>query len=168
MNYLKSDKFKYFTSKTLDKNYKGKEKRDLEKEINQKIGTREFVLAKIFYAIIKQLGLNIDETCLILLPIAQSLPDLNLFPNKENKLNSFISTYSKELKEIADSAGIEYNRFIKLHNGEYSNLYPNDVNGLAIAFNILPSQLFEYFYGDGERPMIGLFPKPSDGDASEG
>ena len=29
-----------------------------------------------------------------------------------------------------------------------------------------PNQLFEY-YGDGERPVIGLFPKQADGDEEQ-
>lgn len=168
MNYLKSKEFDIFILKEINKKYKSKEKRDLEKEVIKQTGTREYILAKTFFDIIKQIKLNIDEVSHLLLHIPKDLPKLELFPENENKLYSFVNTYAKELKEISDSTGIKYNRFIKLYNGDYNNLYPDEVNGLAIAFNLKPSQLFEYLYGDGERPIIGLLPKPAEGKESEG
>lgn len=164
---LKSEDFLTFALTHLAKKYKGKEKRELEKEITKKIGERKSVLAETFYIISKLIGLDIDKTCVQLLVKDRTFPDLNLFPTGANKLNNFLDTYSKELKEIAASAGIKYNRLVKLNAGDYDNLYPNDVNGIAIAFGVKPSQLFEYFYGEGERPVPRFVAKKDDSERSD-
>ncbi len=42
------------------------------------------------------------------------------------------------------------------HANDGTDFYPYQVYALAKISQIQPSQLFDYFYGDGERPIIGL------------
>ncbi|WP_284180535.1 helix-turn-helix domain-containing protein [Sphingobacterium faecium] len=166
ISYLNILTFRGFVLNEIKHSHNNSEKRKLEKEIDKLLGTRGLVLGKTFYDVIKLLNLNIDTVCFTLFP-KESSSKLNLFPESNNKIHNFISTYIGDLKLLSKTTGIEYNRLTKLFNGEYKNAYPEDINGLAIAFSLKPSQLFEYFYGDGERPVIEL-PKPADGDVSEG
>lgn len=162
-SYLESILFRDFVLKEIKYTHNNSEKRRLEKEIDKLLGSRGLVLGKTFYKVIKLLNLDIDNVCFNLFPKESSSP-LNLFPESNNKINNFISTYIGDLKLLSEASGIEYNRLTKLFNGEYKNAYPEDVNGLSVAFNLLPSQLFEYFYGDGDRPVIGQFTKPAEGN----
>jgi len=161
ISYLDISTFRDFVLNEIKQTHTNSEKRRLGKEIDKLLGSRDLVLGKTFYLVIKLLNLNIDTVCFTLFP-KQSSSGLNLFPESNNKIYNFISTYIGDLKLLSKATGIEYNRLTKLFNGEYKNAYPEDVNGLAIAFNLKPSQLFEYFYGDGERPIIEL-PKPAEG-----
>lgn len=157
VKYLETNKFKIFILKSLTKKYSSGEKRKLEKEIDKLLGTRELVLGKTFYTIVNLVKLDINEVCLNLFSNATP-SNLILFPDSDNKINNFISTYLGDLRLVSEASGIEYNRLTKLFNGEYKNAYPEDVNGLAIAYGLKPSQLFEYFYGEGPRPIIGIIP----------
>lgn len=158
-SYLNISTFRGFVLSEIKHTHNKSEMRKLEKEIDKLLGTRSLILGKTFYDVIKLLNLNIDTVCFSLFPKVSS--KLNLFPESDNKIYNFISSYIGDLKLLSKATGIEYNRLTKLFNGEYKNAYPEDVNGIAIAFNLKPSQLFEYFYGDGERPIIGL-PSSSD------
>lgn len=42
------------------------------------------------------------------------------------------------------------------HANDETDFYPYQVSALAKISQIKPSQLFDYFHGDGERPIIGL------------
>lgn len=48
---------------------------------------------------------------------------------------------------------------IKLKNNKQGEeLFAYEVYALVKISGILPSQLFEYLYGDGQHPIIGLVP----------
>lgn len=161
IKYLETNYFKNFIFKSLTKRGSSGEKRKLEKEIDKLLGTRDLVLGKTFYTIVNLVKLDIDDVCLNLFSNETS-SNITLFPESENKINDFISTYLGDLKLVSEASGIEYNRLTKLFNGEYKNAYPQDVNGLAIAYGLKPSQLFEYFYGNGKRPIVGIVPSTED------
>ncbi|HAE69330.1 Uncharacterised protein [Sphingobacterium multivorum] len=42
------------------------------------------------------------------------------------------------------------------HENDDTGFYPYQVYALAKILQIKPSQLFDYFHGDDERPIIGL------------
>lgn len=166
-NYLKSNKFELFILKGLQKRFNSAEIRKLKKEIPKLLGTRDLILAKTFYEIIKLVKLDIDEVCLALFP-NQPSTNLDLLPESENKIRNFLTTYLGDLKLVSKASGIEYDRLRKLFNGEYINAYPEDIYGLSIAFNLKANLLFNYLYGDGERPIVGLVPDREVKSESEG
>lgn len=59
--------------------------------------------------------------------------------------------------EIASAIGASGSRISRIrHANDGTDFYPYQVYTLAKISQIQPSQLFDYFYGDGERPIIGL------------
>jgi len=42
------------------------------------------------------------------------------------------------------------------HENDNTGFYSYQVYALAKTLQIKPSQLFDYFHGDGERPIIGI------------
>ena len=68
--------------------------------------------------------------------------------------------YFKPQNFIEDKTEIDNVRLNKLLTDPLKRPYAEELYNIAKLLQIKPSQLFEYFYGDGERPMIGLFPKP--------
>lgn len=146
--------FKHLSIKVL-KNYSGRAKLKLEEEIRQNIGTREFVVAGAFYNTLVSLNEDIDETCNTLFK-KLSIHKLDILPESDNKLMDFLTPFTKDSKEISSAMGIESPRLSKLKSGESKSLFPNEVYSLAKAFSLKPSELFDYFYGDGERPKVGV------------
>lgn len=69
---------------------------------------------------------------------------------------SNIYPYLNSQNQISDSSKIIAKRFNRLFSGELNGLYADEIYGLSQALARKPSQLFEYFYGEGERPIIGL------------
>ncbi|MGA6119797.1 helix-turn-helix domain-containing protein [Sphingobacterium anhuiense] len=67
---------------------------------------------------------------------------------------------------IEHNTGIDNVRLNKLLTDPKKRPYAEELNNIAKLMGIKSSQLFEYFYGDGERPVIGLLPKPAEGKES--
>lgn len=62
----------------------------------------------------------------------------------------------------------EYGGENKLQKEDQKIYIQGKFKGLAIAFGLKPSQLFNYLYGDGERPLVGLVPDSKKKGESEG
>ncbi|MGE8425055.1 MAG: hypothetical protein ACN6PI_19625, partial [Sphingobacterium siyangense] len=59
--------------------------------------------------------------------------------------------------EIASAIGASGSRISRIrHATDETDFYPYQVYALAKISQIKPTQLFDYFYGEGERPVIGL------------
>lgn len=154
-NKLSNDRFLEFALEIVSKEYKGKTKLDLVTNIKDILGTRKFVLAEPFYHIVLMLNLDMDSVCEIMFK-DHKLVTLNLVRESNNKLQDFLYPFINDSRIIASSANIEYTRLSRLLKGEFVNLYPNEVYGIAKSFNLLPNELFQYFYGRGDRPVIGI------------
>lgn len=154
-NKLSNDRFLEFALEIVSKEYTGKTKLDLVINIKDILGTRKFVLAEPFYHIVLMLKLDIDSVCEIMFK-DHKLVTLNLVRESNNKLQDFLYPFINDSRIIASSANIEYTRLSRLLKGEFVSLYPNEVYGIAKSFNLLPNELFQYFYGHGERPVIGI------------
>lgn len=74
---------------------------------------------------------------------------------------SNIYPYLNSQNQISDSSKIIAKRFNRLFSGELNELYADEIYGLSKALACKPSQFFEYFNGEGERPIIGLETYPS-------
>ncbi|WP_144243374.1 helix-turn-helix domain-containing protein [Sphingobacterium sp. ML3W] len=110
-----------------------------------------------FYRVIKSTTLDFDYSC------------EEIFKNSNNKefnnkwkstLGILLFDYFKPQNYIEDNTGIDNVRLNKLLTDPKKRPYAEELNNVAKLMGIKPSQLFEYFYGDGERPVIGLLPKP--------
>lgn len=139
----------------LARAYTGKSRRELEAKIREILGSRKLVLAVSFYNVIQLLDLDIDELSEHFFK-THSFSLINLAPESENRLKDFLTPYIQDLKNISKASNIENTRLSRLLSGEFINLYPSEVYGLAKSFGLNPSQLFDYLYGDGDRPVVGL------------
>lgn len=110
---------------------------------------------RIFYDVLIYLEEDIDETCKAYFNGHQATV-LSSLTNSENLFFKLISPHINSQNQISDSSKINSKRFNRLFLGELQELYADEVFGLAIAFSLKPSQLFNYFYGDGERPVVGV------------
>lgn len=124
-------------------------------EILSKSSTR--LDGQIFYDILKFINLDIDNIC------EQYFQDknskvLNSLTASSNLFRDLISPYVNSQNQLSDSSDIKGKRFNRLFSGELSELYAHEVYDLSIALNAKPHILFEYFYGNGERPTIGMVP----------
>jgi hypothetical protein len=153
-NKLETEFFSTFILKSISKRFSGKEKRDFELRVKELLGTRKNILARNFYDVITLLGLDIDLICEKLFK-KHKFKLIRHVGDSSNKLRFFLSIFLQDVTQIALATGIENSRITRLLSGEFKNLYPDEVYGLAKAFDLKPSQLFEYFYGDGERPVVG-------------
>lgn len=144
-----------FLKKINDNKSNAKQHYDAFNEIRQTIDNRKYVTGEFFYeAIIKlHLDINIITKDLFSKKGEKKTPFIE---GQNNKFRDFISPFSIEMKEIAKIMDAIPSRATKLKTGESKVLYPHEFYGLAIAFGLKPSQLFEYFYGDGERPLVDL------------
>ncbi len=113
---------------------------------------------RTFYTILKRLEEDIDKTSNILFK-DYNWTKIENTTSAGTKLAQLISPITKSEAEIAEAAGIKKVRFSRVKNSEIEDLYAWEVYGLAKALGLKPSQLFEYFYGDGERPVIGMSEK---------
>ena len=105
---------------------------------------RQYVLGKVFYSVSKFLNIDIDHLCIKVFKDYKWLP---LFNDGEfqTKIQAFIYPYVNSSNTISAAAGIEKTRFSRLQKGELEELYADEVYGLAKAFSLKPSQLFDYF-----------------------
>lgn len=154
-NELNTITFLDFALKIVSKNYTGKSKRDVETQIKKTLGTRKLILATSFYSVLKLLDLDVDLLSEKFFKNHKFSP-LDLTPESDNRLKDFLSPYILDVKTVSNAANIENTRLSRLLSGEFTHLYPNEVYGLSKAFGLNSSQLFEYFYGNGSRPVVGV------------
>lgn len=154
-NELYTDLFLDYLLKVITRNFTGKVKRELERQIEEFLGSRKLVLATTFYHALQALELDIDKTSEKFFK-NHMFTLINLRPETDNRLRDFLAPHILGVKNVSVATNIEYTRLSRLLSGEFSHLYPNEVYGLAKAFSLNPSTLFEYFYGDGPRPVVGL------------
>lgn len=154
-NRLLASEFIDFLKKINDNKTHAKQNYDAFKEIQQTIDNRKYVTGEVFYEVILKLHLDINIITKDLFS-KKGEKKMSFIGEQDNKFRDFISPFTIEMKEIAKIMDAIPSRATKLKTGESKVLYPHEVYGLAIAFGLKPSQLFDYFYGDAERPIVGL------------
>lgn len=109
---------------------------------------------KMYYLVLRELQHDIDKTCEDLFSdyYYERLEDAD---DNATKLAQFLHDRTRSDRKIAKAAGIGRVHFNRVKNGQTEDLYAFEVYGLAKAFGLNPSQLFDYFYGDGPRPVVG-------------
>jgi hypothetical protein len=148
--------FKYILS-ILKKKIKNKsELKNKSKEISNLLSESSPKLdGRIFHKTLIFLGEDIDTFCNNYFNKHEGYILASLKKN-ENLFHDLINPYINSQNQISDSSKIIAKRFNRLFSGELKELYPDERYGLSKALACKPSQLFDYFYGEGERPVIGL------------
>jgi len=117
---------------------------------------------KTFFVITTSLGLNLADICK---QFFKNIPSTKLksLKSSENKLEDLFGIFFNAKTDLVTASCIMETTLNELFKNKFDRIYAYEVCALAIAFGIEPHILFEYFYGDGERPVIGLLPKPAEG-----
>lgn len=110
---------------------------------------------RVFYNVLTYLNEDIDMICKSFFR-QHNAQILDSLKKTDNKFFNLISPYLNSQNQISERSQIKSKRFNRLFSGELKELYAEEIYGLATAFGVEPSQLFEYFYGDGERPVVGM------------
>lgn len=108
---------------------------------------------KIFYIVLKDLEQDIDKACDTLF-IDYKWNKIE-GESEGTKLAQLISSFARSEAQIASAAGIKKARFNRVKNDSDEDLYASEVYGVAKVLDIRPKLLFEYFYGEGNKPIIG-------------
>lgn len=149
--------FKKYINSLIKRRYPRKAEYELNQDKYQSLisSLGDELYGKTFYTILKELEEDIDKASSTLFK-DYNWTKIEKTELASTKLAQFISSITKSEAEIAEAAGIKKARFNRVKNSEVEDLYAWEVYGLAKALGLKPSQLFDYFYGDGERPVVGV------------
>jgi len=151
-----SQTFKSLTDEILTNNFRGKMSYgETQVKVNQILKNETARLtAKSFYNVILLLNQKVDIVCRRFFQghPAKKLESLEQSPNKlQNLFNPLLNSRA----QLSKASGIKETRLGELFQKKFDEIYASEIYGLAIAAGLKPSQLFDYFYGDGERPVVG-------------
>lgn len=152
----KSKTFRGYVEKILKKKFKSKSSREVVKDKIQDLLSKggDPLLGNVFFLVLKLVDEDIDEACGFLFR-NQKFSLLTALDETESNLARFLAPYTRSDQEIAEAAQIDSSRFNRVKNKALPDLYAFEVYKLAKTFELKPSQLFEYFYGKGPRPLVG-------------
>lgn len=155
---IKLKEFRAFIYSVLKTKFSKKPEQEEEKDKIQNLISENGadLFGKMFYLVLKRIGEDIDLTCELLFS-DYDYPGLTKPQQDQTKLATFISGITLSDGELAGAIGTNPTHFSRAKN--YINeeqLFAFEVYALAKISNIQPSILFEYFYGDGERPVVGF------------
>lgn len=150
------NEFKKFIEVVLDKKHKGKfSYSDIKRQIDDILENETAKLsAKSFYKVTLVLYEDVDKTCN---QFFKGYPAFKLasLQQHSNKMEGLFSPLINSKKQLSDASGIKETRLGEVFKKRFEEMYAYEVYGLSIAGGLNPSQLFEYFYGNGPRPVIG-------------
>ncbi|QIH31632.1 helix-turn-helix transcriptional regulator [Sphingobacterium sp. DR205] len=153
--HLDSTDFKDKLERILIEENKHNELSNVKDRIDSIIGDRKFVTGRVFYTVAQIVNIEIESLCNKVFNDNK----FNLvidFSKAKTKLQAFIMIYANSNNHISRASGIEKSRFSRLQNGEVQEIYADEVYALAKSFNISPSLLFEYLYGENKELLLKL------------
>jgi len=155
--YIKIKEFRKYVDKVLKERCPRKADFDKERDKIQDIIVAEGpeLVGKMFYLVIQELQHDVDTACDDLFS-DYSYERLEGLDDRATKLAQFLHDRTRSDRKIAAAANIEKGRLNRVKNGKIEDLYAFEVYSLAKAFGLKPSKLFDYFYGDGPRPVVGV------------
>lgn len=123
-----------------------------EKVSNYYTEESTLVYAEEFYKIIKCTSLDFDRSCE---EVFKGI-DITTFENKwKSKLGEFLFEYIRPQNYLSETTGIDSVRLNKLLKEINKRPYAVEVYLISKVLKIKSSQLFNYLYGDGEKPIVG-------------
>ncbi|MCW8310846.1 hypothetical protein K7A41_06395 [Sphingobacterium sp. InxBP1] len=148
-----------FIEVILEKKFRGKfNYSEIKSQIENTLDNETSKLTALsFYKVLKIINEDIDKTCIAFFKghTAYKLESLN---HNANKLSNLFTPLLNSRKDLSKASSIKETRLGEIFEKRFDQLYAYEAYGLSVAAGLKPSQLFEYFYGDGERPMIGMVP----------
>jgi len=154
-DHLDSSDFKKELQKILLEENRQNEISNILDVINPIIGDRKFITGKVYYTVAKIIHVQLNSLCDKIFNTNNYEPVIDLSKAK-TKLQAFIMIYANSNNHISRATGIEKSRFSRLQNGEVQEIYADEVYALAKSFNILPSLLFEYLYGENKELTLKI------------
>ncbi|MCY4778553.1 hypothetical protein ORI89_02745 [Sphingobacterium sp. UT-1RO-CII-1] len=126
----------------------------LEKMDSLLTSEKSRLTAKTFFHVIKALQLNLKELCDLFFA---NIPSTRLkkIKRSENRLEDLLGPYFNSKRELVIASGLKETTLNELFDNKFHRIYAYEVYAIAISFGIEPHLLFEYFYGNGKRPIIG-------------
>lgn len=157
MTYINPELLKGIIEKILNEREENNNTNELLHSTGSLLGTRKTIRGAIFLEISILTGIDIDILCARVFSNTtyELLVDLS---KAKTKLHAFMMIHSNSDRKISELTGIETSRLSRLQDGKIKDMYADEVYSIASIFGLKPSQLFDYFYGNGERPIIGLVP----------
>ena len=113
--------------------------------------------AKTFFNVIRSLELDLKTICDLFFKTIPSIK-LKSIKSSKNKLEDLLGSYFNSKLELVTASGIKETTLNELFDNKFDRLYAYEACAIAISFGIEPAVLFDYFYGDGPRPIIGIIP----------
>lgn len=149
--------FRSFLKKYVNENY------ETSSVIFQKIEIIDLFLeketakltAKTFFNVVKSLELDLKIICDLFFKTIPSTK-LKSIKSSENRLQDLLGPHFNSKLELVIASGIKETTLNELFHNKFDRIYAYELSAIAISFGIEPQILFNYFYGDGERPIIGL------------
>ncbi|GGH29814.1 hypothetical protein FAZ19_21795 [Sphingobacterium alkalisoli] len=155
---LKLKEFRSFIYSVIKAKFSKKTEQEEEKDKIQNLISENGgdFFGKMFYLVLKRSGEDIDLTCETLFS-DYVYPGLSKPQKDQTKLATFISGITLSDGELAEAIGTNPTHFSRSKNHmNHEDLFAFEVYALAKISNVKPSQLFNYFYGDGEQPLVGV------------
>ncbi len=154
---IKIKKFRQYIDSLLKTRFPKKSEYDRERDKIQDLIVSEGseLYGKMFYLVIMELDDDINKACDALF-FDHRWELLGNLKEDATKLAQFLYSYTRSDRKIATASGIKNVQLNRVKNGINEDLYAFEVYGLAKAFDLKPSELFDYFYGNGPRPVVGV------------
>ncbi len=151
--------FRFFLKEYLNENYKTlpalPEKIKIVDVFLEKETAK--LTAKTFFNLVKYLELDLKTICDLFFKTIPSIK-LKSIKTSKNKLEDLLGFYFNSKLELVTASGIKETTLNELFDNKFDRLYAYEACAIAISFGIEPAVLFNYFYGDGPRPVIGIVP----------
>ncbi|WP_312330782.1 hypothetical protein [Sphingobacterium sp.] len=149
--------FRSFLKKHINENYKTPSALSRKIEIIDLFLEKETakLTAKTFFNVIKSLELDLKIICNLFFKTIPSTK-LKSIKSSKNKLENLLGPYFNSKLELVTASGIKETTLNELFDNKFDRIYAYELSAIAISFGIEPHVMFNYFYGDGERPIIGL------------
>ncbi|MEJ5089265.1 hypothetical protein GEO21_04365 [Sphingobacterium faecium] len=106
--------------------------------------------ARSFFMIIHALDLDLSVVCY---EFFKDLPSTRL-QTFGNALEILFGIFLNSKSDVANATGLSEASINDLFNRSYDQFYAYEICSFAIAFGLVPSTLFEYFYNDQNKKMV--------------
>lgn len=109
---------------------------------------------KTFFNVVKKSSLDLKD---VIERFFVDIPSTKLgsFESSENALEDLFGSFFNSKSDLVNASGIKETRLNELFKNKFESIYSYEVFALAISFGLEPVILFEYFYSNGQRPVVG-------------
>lgn len=125
-------------------------------EIETLFKGKKYLFGKLFYSLYKEYGFDLNSFCKSVF-IASKAKMITSSTDSTNRLTLFLSPFLNSQKTFYASADIEKTRFSRiLKLGRLDEIYADEIYGIAVAIDVEPLVLFEYFFEKDKHSTYDL------------